>query len=90
MVCASPGRALGIMFPLIIAAWSPAFAQQRVAATNSPAGPPQLLTLKERLGAKWMDEQRADNCNVPLDKRGSRPRPDACSSGPTGLSSKEP
>jgi len=87
---APPGRALGIILPLVVAAWSPALAQQRAAATNSPAGPPQLLTLKERLGAKWMDEQRIDNCKVPLDKRGSRPRPDTCSSGPTRLSSKEP
>ena len=28
------------------------------------------LTGKERLGRKWMDEQRIDNCNVPIDKRG--------------------
>ena len=89
MVCASPGRALGIMFPLIIAAWSPAFAQQRAAATDWPVGPPAPLTLKERLGAKWTDEQRIDNCKVPLDKRGPVPRPD-CPTRPTGLSSKEP
>ena len=37
-------------------------------------GPP--LTGKERTGRKWMDEQRIDNCNVPADKRGSKPRPD--------------
>ena len=36
------------------------------------------LTGKERLGAKWTDEQRLDNCNVPADKRGTRPRPVAC------------
>jgi len=23
---------------------------------------------QERLGRKWMDEQRIDNCNVPIDK----------------------
>jgi hypothetical protein len=85
-----PGRAFGIIVPLVVAAWSPALAQQRPAATNSPADPPALLTLKERLGAKWMDEQRVDNCKVPLDKRGPKPRPDACSSRPTGLSSREP
>lgn len=33
------------------------------------------LTGKERLGRKWMDEQRQDNCNVPPDKRGPAPRP---------------
>jgi hypothetical protein len=59
------------------------------AATNAPAGRSELLTLKERLGAKWTDEQRADNCKAPLDKRGSRPRPDGCPSPPTGSSSTE-
>jgi hypothetical protein len=36
------------------------------------------LTGKERLGQKWSDEQRVDNCKVPVDKRGSRPRPSEC------------
>ena len=36
------------------------------------------LTGKERLGRKWTDEQRIDNCHVPVDKRGSKPRPSAC------------
>jgi hypothetical protein len=43
---------------------------------------PATLTGKERLGRKWTDEQRIDNCNVPPDKRGSRPRPGACSHAP--------
>lgn len=82
---ASPGPALGIMFLLVVAAFSPAFAQLPAAP-----GPPELITLKERLGAKWTDEQRVDDCKVPLDKRGSRPRPDTCASRPMGLSSKQP
>ena len=49
-------------------------------ATTSPA----TLTGKERLGRKWRDEQRIDNCNVPIDKRGSRPRPSACPHVPMG------
>jgi hypothetical protein len=36
------------------------------------------LTGKERLGEKWEDEQRIDNCKVPVDKRGAKPRPDGC------------
>jgi hypothetical protein len=48
------------------------------AAAPSPASP-KVLTGKERLGEKWMDEQRIDNCKVPVDKRGTKPRPDACS-----------
>jgi hypothetical protein len=43
---------------------------------------PAVLTLKERLGAKWKDEQRVDNCNVPPEKRGTKPRPDACATIP--------
>jgi hypothetical protein len=31
-----------------------------------------------------MDEQRIDNCNVPIDKRGTKPRPSSCSHAPTG------
>lgn len=35
-------------------------------------------TLKERLSDKASDEQRVDNCKVPLDRRGTRPRPEGC------------
>ena len=27
---------------------------------------------------KWKDEQRVDNCKVPLDKQGPKRRPDSC------------
>jgi hypothetical protein len=73
-----------------IAAFSPAQAQEpRHAASHEPSeqrgrrelsAPRKVLTGKERLGEKWTDEQRVDNCKVPLDKRGSRLRPDACQS----------
>jgi len=52
-------------------------------ASNSVASP-ATRTGKERLGRKWMDEQRIDNCNVPVDKRGSRPRPSVCPHAPMG------
>jgi hypothetical protein len=42
------------------------------------------LTGKERLGRKWTDEQRIDNCNVPIDKRGTKPRPITCTGASTG------
>ncbi len=42
-----------------------------------------VLTGKERLGPKWTDEQRIDNCNVPIDKRGNRSRPSACTNSPS-------
>jgi len=83
------GRALRFLFVFVFAAVSPSLAQQPAAATNSPTGPSEPLTLKERLGAKWTDEQRIDNCKVPLDRRGPVPRPD-CAPRPRGSSSKEP
>jgi hypothetical protein len=67
-----------------------AFAQDRLtgqpapAAATMPLTTPGVLTGKERLGSKWMDEQRIDNCNVPIDKRGNKPRPSACPHVPTG------
>jgi hypothetical protein len=48
------------------------------------ASSPKTLTGKERLGRKWMDEQRIDNCKVPPDKRGSKPRPSVCPHVPMG------
>jgi hypothetical protein len=38
-------------------------------------------TVKERLGGKASDEQRVDNCKVPLELRGPKPRPDECGDG---------
>jgi len=35
-------------------------------------------TGKERLGSKADDEQRVDNCKVPPERRGPKPRPDSC------------
>jgi hypothetical protein len=51
------------------------------AATTQPTGP--VRTSKERLGNKWSDEQRVDNCKVPPDKRGPKPRPDTCAEAVT-------
>ena len=36
----------------------------------------EALTLKERLSDKASDEQRIDNCRVPVEERGTKPRPD--------------
>jgi len=36
----------------------------------------EALTLKERLSDKASDEQRIDNCRVPLERHGTRPRPE--------------
>lgn len=32
-------------------------------------------TAKERSSRKWLDEQRVDNCRVPVELRGDKPRP---------------
>ncbi|HXB80291.1 MAG TPA: hypothetical protein VNX23_23255 [Bradyrhizobium sp.] len=66
----------------------PASAQDRAGRTAPGAATsktsPAVLTGKERLGRKWMDEQRIDNCNVPIEKRGTKPRPTVCHHEPTG------
>ena len=49
-----------------------------VTPSNGAAG----LTGKERLSEKWKDEQRVDNCKVPIDKRGAKARPDSCEHPP--------
>jgi hypothetical protein len=41
-----------------------------------PAHAGEVKTSKERLGDKWSDEQRVDNCRVPPERRGPKPRPD--------------
>ncbi len=52
-------------------------------ATQAQQARRPVLTGKERLGPKWTDEQRIDNCNVPVDKRGTRSRPSACTNIPS-------
>lgn len=51
-------------------------------STSLAQTPRPVLTGKERLGPKWTDEQRIDNCHVPIDKRGVKPRPSACPNNP--------
>lgn len=63
-----------------------AMAQESQRASTSAIStetPKRVLTGKERLGPKWTDEQRIDNCHVPVDKRGSRRRPSACPNDPS-------
>lgn len=60
----------------------PAAAQDGIHKPN-PSQPAAAKTGKERLGKKWTDEQRIDNCNVPIDKRGTKPRSAVCLHAPT-------
>jgi hypothetical protein len=45
-------------------------------AASTSATAAETKTSKERLSDKAADEQRVDNCRVPLERRGSVPRPD--------------
>jgi hypothetical protein len=53
-------------------------AGQTQASEIQASQPQPTRTAKERLGGKASDEQRLDNCKVPLDLRGPKPRPDDC------------
>lgn len=46
----------------------------------APVKAAEVKTSKERLSDKSSDEQRVDNCHVPPERRGSKPRPD-CPNG---------
>lgn len=61
----------------IVVAWFtlPVASRSETPLVRPAPGKSEILTGKERLGEKWTDEQRIDNCKVPLDKRGARPRP---------------
>jgi hypothetical protein len=93
-VCLAPRAGLALITSIALAALSSALAHDQPAATTERATPPtaptasrsgttELLTAKERLSEKWTDEQRVDNCKVPLDKRGPKPRPDTCQTVPS-------
>lgn len=78
----SPYRGWIVSLLLIGIACSAQAEDKKRGQINSKDAAPRVLTGKERLGPKWTDEQRIDNCKVPVDKRGSRPRPSACSNAP--------
>ena len=73
---------LGFFTALTLAALT-LLAQAESTRPDAAAGhTPGVLTGKERLGPKWTDEQRIDNCKVPVDKRGNKPRPIICTNAP--------
>ena len=81
----------GLIISLVAVCFaSESFAQDRQSGQTAPGAETALpangpsRTGKERMGRKWMDEQRIDNCNVPIDKRGSKPRPANCLHTPLG------
>jgi ribosomal protein L27 len=54
-------------------------AMARADGEPSEVGP--IRTAKERLGVKASDEQRVDNCKVPIELHGAKSRPDECGDG---------
>ncbi|MGY8664342.1 hypothetical protein Q3C01_18620 [Bradyrhizobium sp. UFLA05-109] len=72
----------GLAYPAIAGERRDERAAPPSSATAALAGK-ATLTGKERLGPKWTDEQRIDNCNVPPDKRGARLRPITCANALT-------
>ena len=73
-----------LLIPLLLASFmSGAWAEDRKPGGGPSAPSHRALTGKERLGPKWTDEQRIDNCHVPIDKRGIKPRPSACPGAPS-------
>jgi len=71
-------RKLVIALPLVSFAFCALADESNPARSAARARSPASLTGKERLGPKWTDEQRIDNCKVPEGKRGTRPRPTVC------------
>jgi hypothetical protein len=75
IVLATPGLALA-------GGASGKAAQAQDAPQSARTAP--VRTAKERLSGKAADEQRVDNCKVPPELRGPKPRPDDCGTGALG------
>jgi hypothetical protein len=76
-----------LVLALVLFGTPDGFAQDRSPAVHDSKTSPNMidsLTGKERLGRKWMDEQRIDNCKIPLDKQGTKLRSSACPHVPMG------
>ncbi|MCP3476876.1 hypothetical protein NLM33_42725 [Bradyrhizobium sp. CCGUVB1N3] len=78
----TPLLVAGLAFPAIAGERRDERAAPRSGATATLTGKASL-TGKERLGPKWTDEQRIDDCNVPPDKRGASLRPITCPNAQT-------
>ena len=81
MLPAMTGRALARAAALTLAlqaGWAAADEGPRTDGNAKQMEAAPTRTGKERLGGKASDEQRVDNCKVPLDRRGTTPRPDTC------------
>jgi hypothetical protein len=71
------GRIMAMMLVAQTGSASAGDASREQGATKQVQAEP-TRTGKERLGGKASDEQRTDNCKVPIELRGPKPRPDDC------------
>jgi hypothetical protein len=73
----------GVMSALLICDGTTGYAQEignrSIIPTSTQSGNfEDTKTLKERLSDKASDEQRVDNCKVPVDRRGLKTRAEDC------------
>jgi hypothetical protein len=68
-------RALIAFLALLVLGAAPAPAQTTAKPAEAAAAKTGRDTLKSRLSDKATDEQRVDNCNVAVERRGPKPRP---------------
>jgi hypothetical protein len=79
LACMSPGKIrAGALAAIAVIGWTIAGYGQ---STEKPMHFAAARTGKERLGDKASDEQRVDNCKVPAERRGPKPRPEDCRHG---------
>jgi hypothetical protein len=80
VILRAPVRIVACTLLLLVALAAPG----AIPGSNGEASHVQpMRTAKERLGGKASDEQRVDNCKVPRDLRGPKPRPAECGDGAT-------
>jgi len=85
VILRAPVRIVACTLLLLVALAAPG----AIPGSNGEASHVQpMRTAKERLGGKASDEQRVDNCKVPPDLRGPKPRPDECGDGASTSSHK--
>jgi Protein of unknown function (DUF2380) len=70
----APGRVVAWTLLMLVALVAPG----ATLFTDGKTHAEPSRTAKERLGSKASDEQRVDNCKVPIDLRGPKSRPDEC------------
>jgi hypothetical protein len=74
LMFSTPGRVVAWTLLMLVALVTP----DATLCADGEAHAQPTRTAKERLGSKASDEQRVDNCKVPVDLRGPKSRPDEC------------